>query len=94
LEYLQELLASKARFNPPRYPSAAWSEGVGGRVVLAITLSGAGEVRNVVVANSSGNALLDKAAREAALGWSVSPEQTIANVGEVTLRMPVVFKVE
>lgn len=62
--------------------------------MLAIRLAGSGEVRGVSVARSSGNALLDKAAREAALGWSVSPGETAAGVDEVTLNMPVMFRAE
>ena len=94
VQHLQELVARQARFNPARYPAAAWNEKAGGRVVLAIRLAGSGEVRGVNVAQSSGNALLDKAAREAALGWSVSPGETAAGVDEVTLHLPVVFRAE
>lgn len=94
VQHLQELVARQARFNPPRYPTAAWNEKAGGTVMLAIRLAGSGEVRGVSVARSSGNALLDKAAREAALGWSVSPGETAAGVDEVTLNMPVMFRAE
>ncbi|WP_313172967.1 TonB family protein [Stenotrophomonas sp.] len=94
VQHLQELLARQARFNPARYPAAAWKEKAGGRVVLAIRLAGSGEVRGVSIAQSSGNALLDSAAREAALGWRVSPGEAAADVDEVTLHLPVVFRAE
>ena len=92
-EFLGMLLADKARTKPARYPRAAWDEDIEGRVVLLITLSGDGVVTGVAIDESSGSAILDRAAREAALGWNVEPGMATADVEKITLRVPVVFHI-
>lgn len=48
------------------YPREAIRQGIEGRVVLLLTLDEAGRVARIEVASSSGHALLDDAARQAA----------------------------
>jgi len=92
-EFLGMLLADKARTKPARYPRAAWDKDIEGRVVLLITLSGDGAVVGAAVEESSGSAILDRAAREAALGWNVEPGMATADVDKISLRVPVVFRI-
>lgn len=93
-DFLATLLRDKARTKPARYPPASAREGLEGRVLLAITLSGDGQVKRVRITESSGNRLLDAAAREAALGWSVAPGMATSDVDEVTLDIPVTFRLQ
>lgn len=90
-EFLGTLVAAKARSNPVRYPRQALDISAEGRVLLWITVSGGGRVQAVDIAQSSGNAALDKAARDAALAWHVSPGGATSDVDKVTLQVPVVF---
>lgn len=91
-EFLGMLVAAKARSNPVRYPRQALNASAEGRVLLSITLSGRGRVQTVDIAQSSGHAALDKAARDAALGWHVSPGAATSEVDTVTLQVPVEFR--
>ena len=61
------------RNKPPIYPAAAARAGAQGTVKLAIRVSAAGMPDQVVVAQSSGSAALDRAARDAVQLWHFRP---------------------
>ena len=60
--------------NPkPSYPSMARKRGMEGRVVLRVRVGSDGTVKSVQVEQSTGYALLDRAARTAVLRWRFAP---------------------
>lgn len=61
------------RNKPPVYPAAAARAGAEGTVQLAIHISAAGVPDRITIAQSSGWASLDRAARDAALLWRFRP---------------------
>ncbi|MNB73534.1 Gram-negative bacterial tonB protein [compost metagenome] len=85
-------LAAMARRQPPRYPRGDGETVPEGSVELLITLSAEGRVLDVSVDRSSGHPALDRAAREAALKWHVTPTRPVTTVKQITLRVPVQFQ--
>lgn len=77
--------AAKAAKVPPRflggsnpvYPEDLQDQGIGGTVVLRLTVSADGAVINVDIAGSSGISPLDKAAVKAAYTYSFAPARNI-----------------
>ncbi|MCM2335716.1 MAG: energy transducer TonB [Pseudomonas sp.] len=77
--------------NPPRYPPTELRQGVGGTVVLVISIDGNGNVLDVSVEKSSRNRNLDRAAMDAARKWRFNPEMR-GGVGVPSrVRVPVDF---
>lgn len=60
---------------PPRYPPEAVRRGQQGIVQLRVLVATDGSAVTVEVAQSSGSALLDRAAREAVATWRFRPAQ-------------------
>lgn len=85
-------LAEMSRRQPPRYPRSAYPQMPEGEVLLLITMSASGQVLDVTVDKSSGHPALDRAAREAALKWSVVPKRPVTTVKQIVLRLPVRFQ--
>jgi len=85
-------LAAMTRRHPPRYPRGDGETVLEGSVELLITLSAEGRVLDVTVDRSSGHPALDRAAREAALQWHVTPRRPVTTVKQITLRLPVQFQ--
>ncbi|MEQ8371273.1 MAG: energy transducer TonB [Alphaproteobacteria bacterium] len=76
--------------NPrPDYPWSARRNGIEGRVVLRVEVLPSGMVGQVVVAESSGYGILDRAAQRTVALWRYDPPR-----GRVTTRVPVVFRLE
>ena len=59
----------------PRFPSSALQRGVEGVVRLRVVLSNNGRVTNATVVKSSGEAVLDAAARDTVLKWRMDPRR-------------------
>jgi protein TonB len=59
--------------NPPKYPSQELRDGIGGSVMLLVTIDATGAVLNVTVKKSSRNRNLDRAAMDAARKWRFNP---------------------
>ena len=60
--------------NPaPKYPRAAKRRGYEGKVILDVLVNRDGKVEALAVSQSSGHAILDKAAQEAVATWLFSP---------------------
>ena len=68
------------------YPPAAREEGASGSVGLAFSVGGNGRVTNATVTRSSGNALLDNAARQAVLGVQAPPPPGGSFSASISLR--------
>ena len=81
--------------NPrPTYPPVARRLGLEGRVVLRVQVSAKGAPEEVVIAQSSGAAVLDEAALKAVQGWTFVParrgETPIARAVDV----PILFRLQ
>ncbi len=61
----------------PAYPEDLQDQGIGGTVVLRLTVSADGAVSNVDIAGSSGISQLDKAAVQAAYTYSFAPARNV-----------------
>ena len=59
--------------NPPRYPSQELRQGIGGMVMLLVTIDASGNVLDVKIEKSSRNRNLDRAAMDAARKWRFNP---------------------
>lgn len=82
---------SSKRLNPPKYPPTEARQGVGGTVVLVITIDGQGNVLDVAVEKSSRNRNLDRAAMDAARKWKFNPEMQNGVGVQSRVRVPVDF---
>jgi len=80
-----------ARNKPPRYPVEARRKGYEGVVVLEIDVLDSGKVGAVKVGESSGYAILDKAAIEAARKWTFEPSVAGTKLAASSCRVPVNF---
>lgn len=78
----------------PQYPADALAAGVEGRVVLRVELDRAGRVTRAVVAKTSGQAVLDEAARRAVATWKFEPATRLGIRVATAIKVPVVFKIE
>ena len=61
----------------PDFPFAVYYQGMSGSVVLSVVLGQDGRVRDADVLRSSGHATLDRLAREAVMGWRLSPDSVL-----------------
>lgn len=84
---IREAAAQRKLAQHVYYPEEAIRQGLEGEVRLLVTLDASGRVLTVEVAAGSGHAILDEAARSAALAMGSLPE---AGVREIIL--PVVFR--
>jgi periplasmic protein TonB len=73
----------------PRYPMEALRAHREGQVVLSVTVTPEGDVTNVAVGHSSGDALLDQAAEEAVRNWRFAAAD---RPGHYTSDLPVRFE--
>ena len=62
----------------PKLPVGVYFQGVQGSVVLSLTLDKSGRVTDTRVLRSSGHPALDELARDAALGWRLSPDSVLS----------------
>ncbi len=85
---------SSKNMNPPKYPPAAYREGVEGTVVLVIDVDPNGNVTNVSVERSSRNRDLDRAAMDAARRWRFNPSVVNGRKASGRVRVPVDFKLQ
>jgi len=77
--------------NPPKYPPTEARQGVGGTVVLIISIDGNGNVLDVSVEKSSRNRNLDRAAMDAARKWRFRPAMAGGKGVPSRVRVPVDF---
>ena len=61
----------------PNLPFGVYIQGLNGSVVLSVTLDKSGRVTGTNVLRSSGHPALDELARNAALGWRLSPDSVL-----------------
>ncbi len=79
--------------NPkPVYPPLARERGLEGRVVLRAEVGADGSALSVTVAQSSGHAILDRAARDAVQRWRFTPARVDGVPVAGAIDVPVVFR--
>jgi len=77
---------------PPRYPRRARRDGLEGRVVLSAQVSAAGRIVGLEVVQSSGHAILDRAAFRAVNRWTVRPARQGGKPVPSEVRIPILFR--
>ncbi|MDH3693296.1 MAG: energy transducer TonB [Gammaproteobacteria bacterium] len=76
----------------PRYPRIAIKKGYEGSVVLHVTVSADGDVKNVAVGTGSGYRSLDKSAVSTVKRWRFKPAFKNGEAVESVAEVPVVFR--
>lgn len=76
----------------PVYPVAAAAQRIGGKVVLLIDIDAEGRATAVEVERSEPAGVFDKAAVDAAMRWTFSPERKDGKPVPSRVRVPVEFK--
>jgi len=61
----------------PKLPFGVYIQGLHGSVVLSLTMDKSGRVTGTNVLRSSGHPALDELARNAAMGWRLSPDSVL-----------------
>ncbi len=78
----------------PVYPSKLLSKGIGGKVVVAVTVAADGKVAGAKVRDSSGNRDLDAAALKAVRKWKFRPAVSGGRKIQATALVPFNFEVK
>lgn len=78
---------------PPSYPPEALRDGIQGRVVLRVAVLKSGTVGAAVVAKTSGDERLDRAALEAVRRWTFTPARRAGAPIDFELLVPVNFRI-
>lgn len=78
----------------PVYPSKLLSKGIGGKVVVAVTVGADGRVAGAKVRDSSGNRDLDDAALKAVRKWKFRPAVRGGKKAQATALVPFNFEVK
>ncbi len=82
-------------FDQIKYPEEAYKSGAQGRVTLQFVISKKGDIKDVKVAKSSGNELLDnEALRVVSMSPAWTPGKVEGKPVDVLYTFPVVFKIE
>lgn len=78
---------------PPKYPMFEIQNGIGGRVVLRITVEPSGSVSAVEIETSSGVEGLDRAAIEAVVRWRFEPLDQFQGSHSEVILAPIAFRI-
>ena len=76
---------------PPEYPLALACAGIGGQSVLGVEVGPAGTPTRIDLVRGSGNADLDRLARETVQGWKFRPATRGGQPVAQTIQVPVNF---
>ena len=82
------------KIRPPRYPRKARRLGLEGRVILRVQVDENGKATSVMIAQSSGHDILDRAARKAIGRWRFMPAEQRGRSLASTIEIPVSFRLE
>jgi protein TonB len=80
--------------SPPVYPNRLLSQGIGGKVVVAVVVDDSGAVAGAKVRTSSGNRELDNAALKAVRKWKFQPAVRGGKKVKATALVPFNFEVK
>ena len=76
----------------PEYPLAARKQGLEGKVILRVTVAPDGRTTSVTVVESSGHAILDRAARDGVSRWRFQPARRATGAIATVVDVPIEFK--
>jgi protein TonB len=76
----------------PDYPLTARKQGLEGTVHLRVTVSADGRVTSVTIVETSGHAILDRAARDGVSRWRFSPARRATGAIASVIDVPIEFK--
>lgn len=79
---------------PPPYPASARRRGIEGTSTVEARVGPGGDAREVKLAASAGDAVLDQAAIEAVRGWRFIPARRGEEAVEAWVRIPLVFRLD
>ncbi len=79
---------------PIPYPPAALRDRLEGRVLLRLQIDAAGRVASVEVVESSGHAVLDRAAAEGVRSWQAAPARLLGRPVAAAALLPVRFRLD
>lgn len=88
------LLPFSSRLPPPVYPVDAARQGIGGSVMLLVTVRADGSVADVQVEKSTPQGVFDTAAMEAARQWRFQPGIRDGKPVEGQVRVPITFETD
>ncbi|MDQ3206871.1 MAG: energy transducer TonB [Pseudomonadota bacterium] len=80
------------RTPPPQYPAELACNDIGGQSVLGVTIQPDGSTGNIRVVSSSGNAVLDQAARDAVGDWQFRAATVRGKPVSSNIQVPVTFR--
>lgn len=86
--------AASLHNTPPAYPDEARRRGIEGTVTLEVDVTAQGAAQEVTVTNSSGYALLDRAAHDAIRNWHFIPAHRGDEIVEARVMVPVEFRLD
>ena len=79
---------------PPRYPKAAYEQGISGEVLLRVSVRADGSVSDVVVEQSRPAGVFDEVSVAAARQWHFNPEMKDGRPVAGQVRVPVNFALD
>ena len=82
------------RENPPGYPRIARRRGYQGTVILDVLVDETGRAREVQTAETSGHAVLDRAAKAAVATWRFEPGRRGGDPIQMWVKVPVRFELK
>jgi protein TonB len=86
------LAAGVTKGTRPEYPLAARKQGLEGKVLLRVTVAPDGRTTSVTVVESSGHAILDRAARDGVSRWRFTPARRATGAVASVIEVPIEFK--
>jgi len=79
---------------PPEYPPAARRRGYEGTVMMEVFVDREGKVRDLRLVQSSGHAMLDRAAMGAVKGWRFEPASQGEEKVDMWVKVPLTFRLK
>jgi periplasmic protein TonB len=79
---------------PPEYPPAARRRGYAGTVMMEVFVDREGKVRDLRLVQSSGHAMLDRAAMRAVKGWMFEPARQGEEKVDMWVKVPLTFRLK
>ncbi len=91
--YSSGLIAARPlKRRAPVYPTLARNKGYEGTSVFIATINPDGTIKDLQLSQTSGHAILDKAAKEALRHWKFAPAKRNGTTVASQLRIPIVFR--
>jgi TonB family protein len=79
---------------PPKYPKAAFDQGISGKVILRVEVDAAGKPGDVRVLSSTPAGVFDEASVTAARQWTFEPARKNGHAVASALKIPMTFELD